>query len=214
MVQILKILKNMLYDVMIRINQKIRGYDDYFYFTFSTNKPMPASGNIVMKKCCEALEKLGVHYQVSDGTALGLYRQNGFIPHDNDLDVDILGDNVDIEAIQNCFEKELNMTLGRKMSYKGQIQQLTYYSDDEVIFDMIFWHVEGDRCVVRYPEAPKCVLKKKYFDNIYWFMFEGKEYPMHAPIEEWLVDRYGDDWNIPKNSKGDWREDSNFFVGE
>ena len=44
------------------------------------------------------------------------------------------------------------------------------------------------------------------------YEFEGKKYPLHAPIEEWLADRYGKDWKIPKKYEGDWRDDCHFFI--
>lgn len=191
----------------------IRGYHDYFEFPFDVNKPMPKRGNIVMHECCEALEKSNIKYYITDGTALGLYRQNGFIPHDNDIDVDLDGDSCDFELIERIFTDELKMTLGRKVIYKGKIQQLIFYTDDEIIFDMVYWRKDNisHKYKVYFPESPACVLDSKYFGDAYWYLFEGKKYPLHAPIEEWLVDRYGLDWEVPKTEKGDWREDCNDF---
>lgn len=197
-----------IHDIQIRR----RGFTDYLNIPFDGHKPMPSSGNIVLRKCCEALESIGVKYQVTDGTALGFYREGGFIPYDTDLDIDILANGVDIKAIQELFENKLHMTIGRKMSYKGKIQQLAYYDVNEVIFDMIFWYQNGENCYMRYPESPLCILKTKYFENSYMYEFEGKKYPLHAPIEEWLVDRYGKDWKIPKKYEGDWRDDCHFFI--
>ena len=92
---------------------------------------MPGSGNVVFRRCCEALESIGVKYQITDGTALGFYREGRFILYDTDFDVDILVDDVDINEIENLFENVLNITIGGKMSYKGKFQQLAYYNDDE-----------------------------------------------------------------------------------
>lgn len=36
------------------------------------------------------LSNAGICYRFTDGTALGLYREHGFIKHDNDIDLDIL----------------------------------------------------------------------------------------------------------------------------
>lgn len=173
---------------------------------------MPDSGHIVLRRCCEALESIGVKYQVTDGTALGFYREGGFIPYDTDIDIDILADGVNTEDIEDLFENKLHMVIGRKLLYKGKIQQLVYYNMDEVVFDMIFWYPDGENCYVRFPESPLCMLKKTYFENNYMYEFEGKEYPLHAPIEDWLVDRYGKEWNIPKKYEKDWIEDCKYFI--
>lgn len=194
------------------IQTRRRGFSDYFYFPFEVHKPMPDSGHIVLRRCCEALESIGVKYQVTDGTALGFYREGGFIPYDTDIDIDILADGVNTEDIEDLFENKLHMVIGRKLLYKGKIQQLVYYNMDEVVFDMIFWYPDGENCYVRFPESPLCMLKKTYFENNYMYEFEGKEYPLHAPIEDWLVDRYGKEWNIPKKYEKDWIEDCKYFI--
>ena len=198
-----------LYRKFLMLYNQFRGYNDYFSFPFNVNNPMPSRGNMVMRECCEALEKNNIKYYITDGTALGLYRQNGFIPHDTDIDVDIDGNACDFALIERVFSEDLKMHLGRKMSYKGEIQQLVFYTDDEIIFDMVFWRKEANKkkYKVHYPESPACVLDSKYFENVYFYEFEGKQYPLHAPIEEWLVSRYGKDWRIPKTQKGDWREE-------
>ena len=112
-------------------HNKLRVFSDYLHIPFDGHKPMPSSGNVVLRRCYEALESIGVKYQITDGTALGFYREGRFIPYDTDLDVDILADDVDINEIENLFENVLNMTIGGKMSYKGKFQQLAYNDDEE-----------------------------------------------------------------------------------
>ncbi len=205
----MKSIKNIYWKYRNKIINYLRGYDDTFEFPFDVNKPMPKGAEKVMQQCCLGLEKMNIRYFVTDGTALGLYRENRFIPHDNDIDVDIV-DADKLEQIEDYFENVLKMHLGRKLLYKGKIQQLIYYTDDEIIFDMVFWHKCKEGYEVRYPEfTPVCILKEEYVNNKHMYEFYGHEYPLHAPIEKWLLERYGEDWKVPKTEKGDWREDYN-----
>lgn len=190
---------------------KSKGYSDYFSFPFDFNQPMPPNAEVVMKECCEALERLQVKYYITDGTALGLYRNGTFIPHDNDIDVDIIGVD-DVQKIHECFTKTLGMNLGRRLVYKDKVQQLIYYTNDYIIFDMVFWQADKDDYFNYIPESPyPRKQNKKYFVNSDKINFLGKEYPLHSPVVEWLEMRYGHDWMIPKTAKGDWKEDCHDF---
>lgn len=172
---------------------------------------MPRGAEKVMRNCCETLEEMKITYFLTDGTALGLYREGKYIQHDTDIDVDIIGE-YDLYLIEKKFRDKLHMNLGRKLFYKNLLQQLVFYTDDEIIFDMVFWRKEGDYYYVNFPECEyRCKLHSKYFGEPYLYTFSGKTYPLHSRIEEWLVDRYGNDWNVPKTAKGDWREDCNYF---
>ena len=163
----------------------------------------------LMKSCCECLETIhGVNYRITDGTVLGLYRDGGFIKHDDDFDIDILFANIDqIELIKSKF-KNLGFTLGREVYYKSQVQQIVFYLDNGFIFDINFWH-KIDSQIFNYSERGyERVQEFKYFDknNIECIKFKDKSYPIPTPIEEWLRFRFGDDWKVPKTYKGDWKE--------
>ncbi|MCX5679369.1 MAG: LicD family protein [Candidatus Omnitrophica bacterium] len=183
-------------------NRRFRAFDS---FPFNPNQPMPEWAPQIMAKCCEALEKNNIRYRLADGTILGLYRQGGFIVHDNDIDVDIL-DFQNIKLLQASM-KRLGMRLGRKAVYEKQVQQLAYYSKENVIFDMIFWYSNGDKICNYSEKGYKRTQPKKYFIDLDNIKYGGRPYPMPSHIEEWLVFRYGEDWQIPKTCKDDWKKE-------
>lgn len=207
----------MIIDLLRRVKERVRyafalltGKDfvEYHAFPFDTMNRLPPGAEDLMEKCCRILDVLDVGFRLSDGTILGIYREGKFIAHDNDIDVEVLGD----EKLKNVTDEFLRqgMTLGRKVLYKGAIQQLVFYSDDQIIFDIVVWHKHDDGKLYNYSERDyERVQDSRFFklgvlDNI---QFNGCSYPMPTPIEEWLEMRYGTDWKIPKTYKGDWKEE-------
>jgi len=182
---------------------------EYHSFPFDTNSKMPSGADIVMKEFCDVLKELDINYRISDGTILGLYRGGEFIAHDNDIDVEIIGNNK-INQIITLFRSK-GMKLGRKAIYNKKIQQLVFYSKEHIIFDIVVWHLnENDGRLYNYSERDyERVQNAKYFqkDKMEYIEFKGHKYPMPTPIEEWLEMRYGSDWKTPKTYKGDWKEE-------
>lgn len=190
-----------------------RGYDDYFNIPFSLLNPLPKTAEKVMDVCCRQLEMNGIVYYVSEGTALGFYREGGFIKHDDDIDVAIpVERELDENLLIKLFVNDLGMQIGRKLTYWGKLQQLACYDADNVLFDMCFyWKDKRDDYVWRAPECKRPYrLNIKYFGEPFIFDFHGRAYPLFCHTEEWLRYRYGDNWRIPETSKGDWREASCF----
>lgn len=188
---------------------KCNEFTEYHSFPFDTNTKMPNGADSVMFECCEILKDLNINYRISDGTILGIYRNGEFIAHDNDIDVEIIDDNK-VASIEKAFKKR-KMILGRKVIYKNKLQQLIYYTNENIIFDIVIWHLnENDGKLYNYSERDyERVQDAKFFqkDKMEFIEFKGNKYPMPSPIEEWLEMRYGTDWRIPKTYKGDWKEE-------
>jgi hypothetical protein len=176
---------------------------EFHYFPFDTTKPMPKGAEDVMVRLCDILEEMGIRYRITDGTVLGLYRDKGFIPHDNDIDVDVL-DCADVTEIEVRM-RSAGMKLGRRVSQSGKIQQLTYYDNNFIIFDLIFWFSESDK-ILNYSEPGYLRTQPiTYFSELGELSWNGHAYPVPAHLEEWLAFRYGEDWNVPKHTKDDWK---------
>ena len=166
----------------------------------------------VMQECCCALEKEGVKYCLGWGTALGIYREGRYIPHDTDIDIEVI-DCSDPEKISGIMSS-IGMTLGRCVTYKKSIfgervvQQLAYYSENQVIFDMLFWNTKEGELIYNYSERDyRIKMKGSFLKNTRYVKFCGKEYPIPGDIEGYLEWLYGQDWRIPESDKGDWKKD-------
>ena len=184
---------------------RCRGFRDFYSFPFDVSDPLNQHAESTLKLGCTLLESAGVAYFLCDGTILGIVRDDRLIPHDNDIDVCVLGE-VDLASVKAAFLGN-GFRIGRELYYRGVIQQLIFYSPEHVIFDICFWHKKGDGYSYQYvPELKKGRRQHDHYcDTRDYVEFRGKSYPTHGNIKGWLKEHYGDDWTIPKQYKGDWR---------
>ena len=81
-------------------------FKDFFDFPFDIKLKIPPEASDALIEGVSILEKLGVTFRLTDGTALGLYRNGKFISHDHDIDVDVLvGSPKDVTLITKMFRK-------------------------------------------------------------------------------------------------------------
>ena len=133
-----RIIKRVIYEL------KKWGFSEFHSFNFDTNRPLPKHGidilGDLMPQIAALARESGGMIRITDGTLLGLERDGCLIPHDNDLDFDIVG--VDPSILYD-FARAKNWTIGRSVIFKRKIQQLAFFDKDEIIYDFIFWHKNG-----------------------------------------------------------------------
>jgi phosphorylcholine metabolism protein LicD len=187
---------------------KIDKFREFNSFPSNNNSPLTLNAVNDLNICCTIIESLSLNYRLSDGTALGLFRDGGLIPHDNDIDIDIIfSPEIDENELVKSFYKN-GYKLARKVYYGGSLQQLAFFNKTTFdIFDMVFWYKKGDQ-IYNYCERNfERKQDAKYFEKLSEINFKGKKYPLPSQTKNWLEMRYGNDWNIPKKSKGDWKEE-------
>jgi hypothetical protein len=210
--KLLRWVKRILFRAWGYVNLRRRGFRDFYQFPFDVSNPLNEHAEKTLSEACALLESEGIKYFLCDGTILGIVRDNRLIPHDNDIDVSVVGD-VDLDALKTAFISN-GYSVGRELYYRGCIQQLIFYSAHQVIFDICFWLDLGDEYYYQFvPELEKGRRQsKRYFDECDDVIFRERTYPTHANIKEWLRENFGDDWTIPKHSKGDWRLENHGII--
>jgi len=186
------------------------GFTQYYNIPFKFPKPMPPSSFEVMKKGCDILKSLNIEYCISFGTLLGIYRDNRLIPHDSDIDVEIIHP-VNTKKIEEEFVKN-GFTLGHKVVVMGKVQQLAFYTDDEVVFDIAFYQKIGSYVYCFHDSDLYFKFPANYYKKFIPYEFSG--YTTYTPInpEQWLEYTYGKNWKIPKTSKPNgWREEEDEY---
>jgi len=159
---------------------------------------------------CKLIEDLGYKYWVSAGTLLGIHRDNQFIPHDTDIDIEIyVGPNTKInvrEILQNM--KAIGFDLIRiQMLDSAYPTQLAFMNvSNNVIFD-VYWYYDD-------PFYDHRIINRTV-DGILWYPKEKileletltfKDHDFIVPDPDWYCEfRYGVDWKTPAKEKGEWQ---------
>lgn len=181
-------------------------FADFHYFPFNPlDVRLKDCDAVSMNVLCNLLDNSDIQYRLTDGIALGLYRNQAFIKHDNDIDFDVL--EMDNYLQLKSLLKGLGFSIGRLVFWKGKVQQVVFYNENRLIVDFVIWKREGDYI---YNYSEKGYERKqniKYFSPLTRIQCYGHEFKIPGYIEEWLAFRYGNDWNIPKTYKGDWKEE-------
>lgn len=135
----------------------------------------------------------GHKWWISCGTAIGLYRDGDFIPNDTDLDVGITA------TKDTPFIEIADMKLLRTTHCGGRVTQIAYIDDNDCIFDLYYWYADI---------VPGKVFTRSQGGLISTSDFAVEELdtkygrlPFPHPIEQYLVERYGETWQKPQPSK-------------
>ena len=141
-------------------------------------------------------KKYGIKYYLSEGTALGLYRNNDLIDWDDDIDIGME------ESQYNIFVKKCLPELISKGYY------LTYYyhpsingyilgfNKDKQLIDIENVKV-GEKCISKYGNL--CDELLPHIQKVTEKEWKGRKFPV--PEESYYVYLYGKDWKIPKKTK-------------
>lgn len=154
----------------------------------------------------DVLEDFNIDYWLTDGTLLGLYRQGDFISHDMDTDIGVLYDTFNPIVIQKIIERGFSIHKTYGVLDNGfeiafirnnvKTDLFFFYKNDKILWHSA-WYSEDDINfkMIKY-EYMNFEISKNYF--------YGYQFNTPIKIEEYIVRKYGNDWNIP-NSNWDWK---------
>ena len=184
-----------------------KSFKEYQFAPFDILKPLHTTAGDKLKDLLRYFENCSdIEVRISDGSLLGILRDGKLIEHDNDIDFDLVWSKRS-EKIIKKLSQDKNWKLIRKVTYKGRIQQLSYYDDLEIIYDFIFWSLD-ERFAINFSE-PHCyrIMKEEFLTKLVKENIEGFDYLVPQAKLEWLNYRYGKNWKFPENSKKDWKID-------
>ena len=138
----------------------------------------------------KVLEELEIPYFIADGTLLGAARDGDFIPWDPDVGIWIK------EEIFFQHKRRLLKGLASEGfavdEVGGRNPKLNAYKYSEK-FELESWRLTGT-----YRSRGGCRMPAHLLDNPGKIRLRGRSYPCPSPIDEFLTNRFGDDWRIPR----------------
>ncbi len=165
----------------------------------------------------EILDTLGIRFWLFQGTALGVYRDDGFTPSERDIDIAILypefADNWDrLESLllEHFYDTELFVApftkprtmCAWKCGIKADIVSLIPFEDKLFTIGPI-------RPWDKKPYS--LVHNARFFKNAVTKECWGREWRLPNPIEEYLKSEYGRGWRVPKDSADSLLRDPKFL---
>lgn len=175
-------------------------------------KPEPLLGKDwfnVLAKGCNIVKELNYKYWISAGTLLGLHRDGNVIPHDTDLDIEIqILENVDELGLISRFGEQGFVLIRSMYDDDKNIVQLAFIEKySNIIFDIYFFKQSGDQLISK-TDCGLLFYNINNFINLTSININGFDFPCPEP-NQYCLDRYGVDWNVPKKNKQAWALDAN-----
>jgi len=140
----------------------------------------------VLFEADDILKNLDIKYYLACGTALGFYRDGGFIPWDDEMDIEILSDAFvsRLEELKNEFMKSGFIA---RATFRGKTSKMSVFKHGiKVALSSIYDNGDGYHCDL-FQKFPS-----KYYQNPEEFVFNGRPFLMPGPISEYLAFYYGD----------------------
>ena len=151
--------------------------------------------------CKAAFDRVKIPWVLIDGIVLGYVRHKDIIPGDTDLDLAVCKEVSDLEW------EDLRASLRVSGFGTGKGKADFIYGRRKVKFNLWFYHRNGNYYVAYPPTVPgmKFVEKAIWYDKIQLVNFLGAFYPMPTHLGDYLVCRYGSDWNEVRYTHTQWR---------
>ena len=129
------------------------------------------------------------------GALLGAYRDNDWIPYDDDIDMTILEEDwkSQVKELRTIF---INLGFIVRSSFSQKFSRLTLFREKEQI-GLFGWSLDPSYEGGKYRVRPAGRIPIKFFENKEYIEFKGISFCALNPIEEYLIWRYGEKWRIP-----------------
>ena len=156
-------------------------------------------------KIKKTFDSMGVNYFLCFGTLLGAIREHDFIPHDDDLEIGVFGD----EYSGIIEEKLLTIGFKRLLRYHVETENpfphegyMEKYSNGTIDIDLFVFSRTEEKywCYTYLKDEWNSILTLKLCwenDGLEKIDFLGMNVPVPKYPEKHLAATYGETWNVP-----------------
>lgn len=157
----------------------------------------------------KVLDNLNINWYLGHGAVLGALRNGDLLPYDRDIDIIMLADNLDTNAIISAFKSndKFKGTYSRNDGHFRIIFHNPLKSPFNLINCLYFYRRYNDDFVTAKVKPvlseegifilPSLLFKKKTYVTI-----RGHNFPTFTPVEMYLEWLYGEHWEIPDRRYG------------
>ena len=145
------------------------------------------------------LDDMGIQFFLTHGALLGAYRENDFIKHDDDIDLDIFEEILlpRYDELCNNLIKAGFIIRGRNVKLKGQKgEKFNSYRDGEKIA-IRGLYLDPDYENNKYRLTNIFQYPRRFHDNPDSILFKGVTFVTPGPLEEFIVYCFGKNWRTP-----------------
>ncbi len=177
------------------------------------DKPMdPKAATKVLFEIDDILNEFRVPYVLICGVALGMYRNHGFIPHDDDFDICALWE--DFEPVVDRLTMAFKSAGFRTHSISKPLDSVRCFKLDKdgihTDFPAFFRHGDVRWCPYMYKDM-SIVLPAHMLESPEGVTFEGREFNVPSPICDYLRMEYGVAYMVPLRRAHGWKSESHKF---
>ena len=140
-----------------------------------------------------------IPFFLCSGTLLGIVRNNDILPYDKDMDLGIPW-HVDRELISRILTQSGIFEEGKVQedTFENRQWHLSFvHIKNQIALDLFFYCPDDEHFICGFNFLPFPVQSHPHRFEIGTLFWQGLDWPIPEPVEQYLTDFYGSDWRIP-----------------
>ena len=170
------------------------------------------------------LERNNIPYWLDAGTLLGIIRDNELIPWDYDIDLSVSSTYIkQVLSLKKQFLPKYRLLkrldysdrlpdIYRSCKVKLILGKLSLLKNKQELHLDIFFKYKVDNHYYWIDSSITKRVDARFHDSLDTIMWNGRKYSIPAHVEDYLTQRYGEDWRTPKENYDASIDDQSIYV--